>query len=56
MNISQSTIKPIIRKQKEKDTTANLPREGHPPKLTDWSRRALIREVNKRPVVTLEEL
>ena len=56
MNISRSTVQSIIRKWKEYGTTANLPRYGRPPKLTDWARRALIREAAKRPIVTLEEL
>ena len=29
-------IKSIIKKWKEYVTTTNLPREGHPPKLTDY--------------------
>ena len=43
LNIPRSTIKSIIKKWKEHGTTTNLPREGHPPKLTDQARRALIR-------------
>ena len=56
LNISQSTVQSIIWKWKEYGTTANLPRHGHPPKLTGWAIRALIREAAKRPMVTLEEL
>jgi len=56
LNISRSTVQSIIRKWKEYGTTANLPRHGHPPKLTGRARRALIREAAKRPMVTLEEL
>uniref|UniRef100_A0AAZ3P2L4 Transposase Tc1-like domain-containing protein n=1 Tax=Oncorhynchus tshawytscha TaxID=74940 RepID=A0AAZ3P2L4_ONCTS len=41
---------------KEYGTTTNLPREGHPPKLTDQARRALIREATKRPKISLKEL
>ena len=33
-----------------------MPRECHPPKLTDEARRALIREASKRPKMTLKEL
>ena len=44
LNIPLSTIKSIIKEWKEYGTTANLPREGRPPKLTDQARRALIRE------------
>ena len=56
MNIPQSTIKSIIKKFKEYGTTSNLPRAGFPPKLTDQTRRALIREATKRPKITLKEL
>jgi hypothetical protein len=56
LNIPQSTIKSIIRKWKEYDTTTNLPREGRSPKLTDQARRALIRESTRRPNITLKEL
>ena len=34
----------------------NLPRHGRPPKLTDRTRRALVRNVTKCPKITLEEL
>ena len=43
LNIPRRTIKSIIKKLKEYDTTTNLPREGRPPKLMDQARRALIR-------------
>ena len=56
LNIPQSTIKYIIKKLKEYGTTTNLPRVGHPPKLTDQARRALIREATKRPKIALKEL
>ncbi|CAB1457465.1 unnamed protein product [Pleuronectes platessa] len=39
LNISLSAIKSIIRKWKEYDTTANLPRGGRPPKLKSRTRR-----------------
>ena len=54
--IPMNTIKSIITKWKEHGTTANLPRDGHPPKLGDRARKALIREAAQRPKVTLEEL
>ena len=56
LNIPQSTIKSIVKKWKEYGTTANLPREGRPPKLTDQEKRAIIREAKKRPKVTLKVL
>uniref|UniRef100_A0A8C6SQG2 Transforming growth factor-beta-induced protein ig-h3 n=1 Tax=Neogobius melanostomus TaxID=47308 RepID=A0A8C6SQG2_9GOBI len=49
LNISRSTVQSIIRKWKEYSTTANLPRHGRPPKLTDRTRRALVRNVTKCP-------
>ena len=33
-----------------------MPREGHPPKLTDQARRELIKEATKRPKITPKEL
>jgi transposase len=47
LNIPQTTINSIIKKWKEYGTTTNLTREGHPPKLTDQARRALIREATE---------
>ena len=44
LNIPRSTIKSIIKKWKDNGTTTNLPREGHPPKVTDQARRELIRD------------
>jgi transposase len=44
LNIPQSTIKSIVKNWKEFGTTTNLPKECRPPKLTDQTRRALIRE------------
>ena len=41
---------------KEYGTTTNPSREGHPPKLTDQARRALIREATKSPTISLKEL
>ena len=55
MNIPRSTIKSIIKKWKKYGTTTNLPREGHPPKLTAQARRALIREATKIPKITLKD-
>lgn len=53
--LSQSTVQSIVRKW-EYGTTAYLPRHGRPSKLTAQARRALIREADKRPMDTLEEL
>uniref|UniRef100_A0A803JWW4 Transposase Tc1-like domain-containing protein n=1 Tax=Xenopus tropicalis TaxID=8364 RepID=A0A803JWW4_XENTR len=56
LNIPRSTVQAIIQKWKEYGTTVNLPRQGRPPKLTGRTRRALIRNAAKRPMVTLGEL
>ncbi|KAI3359990.1 hypothetical protein L3Q82_014324 [Scortum barcoo] len=56
LNTSRSTVQSIMWKWKEYGTTANLPRHGRPPKLTGQTRRALIRDAAKRPMVTLDEL
>uniref|UniRef100_A0AAZ1XU27 Sleeping Beauty transposase HTH domain-containing protein n=1 Tax=Oreochromis aureus TaxID=47969 RepID=A0AAZ1XU27_OREAU len=56
LNIPRSTVQAIIQKWKEYGTTVNLPRQGRPPKLTGRTRRALIRDAAKRPMVTLDEL
>ncbi|KAG2468130.1 TCB1 transposase, partial [Polypterus senegalus] len=56
LKIPMSTVASIIRKWKKFDTTRTLPRAGQPSKLSDWGRRALVREVAKNPVVTLSEL
>uniref|UniRef100_A0A3P8R957 Transposase Tc1-like domain-containing protein n=1 Tax=Astatotilapia calliptera TaxID=8154 RepID=A0A3P8R957_ASTCA len=56
LNIPWSTVQAIIQKWKEYGTTVNLPRQGRPPKLTGRTRRTLIRNAAKRPMVTLDEL
>uniref|UniRef100_A0A803K701 Transposase Tc1-like domain-containing protein n=1 Tax=Xenopus tropicalis TaxID=8364 RepID=A0A803K701_XENTR len=56
LNIPLSTVQAIIQKWKEYGTTVTLPRQGRPPKLTGRTRRALIRNAAKRPMVTLDEL
>jgi transposase len=55
LNIPRSTVKSIIKNCKEYGTTTNLPREGCHQKLIDQTRRALIREASKRPMITLKE-
>lgn len=55
LNTPQSTIKSINRKWKGYATTTNLPKESHPPRLTDQESRALIGEATKKPKITLKE-
>ena len=56
LNIPRSTVQAIILKWKEYQTTANLPRPGRPSKLSAHTRRRLIRDAAKRPMITLDEL
>ncbi|KAI4905578.1 hypothetical protein NFI96_033987, partial [Prochilodus magdalenae] len=56
LNISRSTVQAIKLKWKEYQTTANLPRPGRPSKLSAQTRRRLIRDAAKRPMITLDEL
>ncbi|KAG2460371.1 TCB1 transposase, partial [Polypterus senegalus] len=56
LKVPMSTVASIIRKWKKFDTTRTLPKAGRPSKLSDWGRRALVREVTKNPMVTLSEL
>ncbi|XP_073323188.1 uncharacterized protein [Pagrus major] len=56
LTVPMSKVASIIRKWKKFGTTRTLPRTGHPAKLSDRGRRALVREVTKNPMVTLTEL
>ena len=47
--------KAIILKWKMFGTTKTLPRAGCPAKLSNWGRRAVVREVTKNPMDTLTE-
>ena len=56
MKVPKSKVSSIIRKWKEFGTTQTLPRAGGPTKLSNLSRRTLVREVTKNPMTTLMEL
>ncbi|KAG2463360.1 TCB1 transposase, partial [Polypterus senegalus] len=56
LKVPMSTVASIIRKWKKFETTRILPRAGQPSKLSDRGRRALVREVTKKPMITLSEL
>ncbi|KAG2465241.1 TCB1 transposase, partial [Polypterus senegalus] len=56
LKVPMSTVAFIIHKWKKFKTTQTLPRAGRPSKLSDWGRRALVREVTKNLMVTLSEL
>ncbi|KAG2458113.1 TCB1 transposase, partial [Polypterus senegalus] len=47
LKVPMSTVASIICKWKKFETTRTLPRAGRPSKLSDWGRRALVREVSK---------
>jgi hypothetical protein len=54
--VPKITVASIILKWKKFGTTKTLLRAGRLAKLSIWGRRALVREVNKNPMVTLTEL
>ena len=56
LNVPKNTAASIILKWKKYGTTKTLPRAGRLAKLRHLGRWALVREVNKNPMVTLIEL
>jgi transposase len=56
LKIPKNTVVSIILKLKNFGTTKTLPRPGHPGKLSNRGRKALVREMTKNPIVTLTEL
>jgi hypothetical protein len=56
LKVPKNTVASIILKWKLLRTTKTLLRAGHPAKLSNRGRRALVREVTKNPMVTLTEL
>uniref|UniRef100_A0AAZ3PHU0 Transposase Tc1-like domain-containing protein n=1 Tax=Oncorhynchus tshawytscha TaxID=74940 RepID=A0AAZ3PHU0_ONCTS len=56
LKVPKNTEASIILQWKKFGTTKTLPRAGHPAKLSNRGRRALVREVAKNPMVTLTEL
>ena len=52
----KNAVASIILKWKKFGITKTLPRAGHPAKLSNWGRRAMVRKVTKNPMVTLTEL
>ena len=55
LKVPKNTVASNFLKWKKFGTTKNLPRAGHPAKLSN-QRRALVRDVTKIPMVTLTEL
>ena len=57
LKVPKNTVASFILKWKKFGTTKKtLPRAGCPAKLSNRGRRALVRVVNKNPMVTLTEL
>jgi transposase len=56
LKVPKNTVAYVILQWKKFGTTMTLPRAGHPAKLSNRGRRALVRELNKNPMVTLTEL
>jgi hypothetical protein len=52
----KNIVASIILKWKEFGSTKTIARAGRPAKLSNWGRRALVRELTKNPMVTLTEL
>ena len=53
LKVPKNTVASIIVKWKKFGSTKTLPRAGHPAKLSNLGRRALVREVTKNPMVIL---
>ena len=56
LKVPKNTVASIFLKWNKFRTTKTLPRAGCPAKLSNWGRRALLREVTKNPMVSLIEL
>ena len=56
LKVTNNTVASIILKWNKFGTTMDLPRAVRSAKLSNWGRRALVREVTKNPMVTLTEL
>uniref|UniRef100_A0AAZ3R8Y3 Transposase Tc1-like domain-containing protein n=1 Tax=Oncorhynchus tshawytscha TaxID=74940 RepID=A0AAZ3R8Y3_ONCTS len=56
LKVPKNTVASIILKWNTLGTTKTFPRAGHPAKLSNQGRRALVREVAKKTMVTLTEL
>ena len=56
LKVPKNTVASIILEWKKFGTTKALPRAGRLAKLSNRGRRALVREVTKKPMVTLTEL
>uniref|UniRef100_A0AAZ3RHD3 Uncharacterized protein n=1 Tax=Oncorhynchus tshawytscha TaxID=74940 RepID=A0AAZ3RHD3_ONCTS len=55
LKVPKNTGDSIILKWKKFGTTKTLPTAGHPTKLSNQGRRALVTSLTKNPMVTLEE-
>jgi hypothetical protein len=55
LKVPKKTVASIILKWTKFGTTKTLPSTGHPAKLSNRGRRAMVKEVTKNPMVTLTE-
>ena len=56
LKVPKNTVAFIILKWKKFGTTKTLPRAGHPAKLSNQARRALVREVTKNKIIWADEI
>ncbi|XP_073450403.1 uncharacterized protein [Aquarana catesbeiana] len=56
LHVPVYTVRSIVKKWQVHQTTETLPRKGRPSKLSEQTRRRLVREATERPSVTLKEL
>uniref|UniRef100_A0AAZ3SEC2 Sleeping Beauty transposase HTH domain-containing protein n=1 Tax=Oncorhynchus tshawytscha TaxID=74940 RepID=A0AAZ3SEC2_ONCTS len=56
LKVPKTAVASLILKWKKCGTTSTLPRAGCLTKLSNWGRRALVREVTKNSMITLTEL
>ncbi|XP_040178166.1 zinc finger protein 777-like [Rana temporaria] len=56
LHVPVYTVRSIVKKWQVHQTTETLPRKGRPSKLSEQTRRMLVREAIERPSVTLKEL
>jgi transposase len=56
LKVPKNTVASITLKWNKFGTTRTLPRAGRPAKLSNWGRRALVKDVTKNPMVTLTAL
>ena len=56
LNVPKSTVQSIIKKYKDSNSTANLPRSGRPRKITTRMARKIVRKVQNDPKITRKKI